>query len=80
MPLAVNKWIENSGITFLLGLMWKTKKAKKEKEKATASDKQSPIVWERISFKAGLGYLKSEIQYMIPFFLLAYLMAHPVLV
>lgn len=56
------------------------KKAKKEKEKATASDKQSPIVWERISFKAGLGYLKSEIQYMIPFFLLAYLMAHPVLV
>lgn len=52
----------------------------KKKEKATASEKYSPIVWDRISFKTGFGDLKSEIQYTILFFLLAYLVVNPVLV
>lgn len=53
---------------------------KKKKKKATASEKYSPIVWDRISFKTGFGDLKSEIQYTILFFLLAYLVVNPVLV
>lgn len=43
---------------------------KREKKKGS-SLRQVPIVWERISVKAGFGDLNSEMQCTILFFLLA---------